>query len=357
MSTISEKSVADALTGIIDSVSGKNVLEAGFVKKIHVNDSTVSCILDVGTANAQDYEPMRVECETILKALNGVDTVHVMLTAERRSSAESDAPATPQAPPAPTPNALPGVKTIIAVASGKGGVGKSTTSVNLALALKNTGLRVGLLDLDIFGPSLPKLFGIEGQRLHLNDDDKIIPADVLGIKAMSIGLLTKKDEAIVWRGPRVMSATNQLLKDVAWGELDVLVLDLPPGTGDVQLSLIQTVPVDGAVIVSTPQDLALIDARKGMQMFEKTNVAVLGIVENMSSFACPKCGEESHIFGHGGAAETAKELGVDFLGEVPLHMDIRALSDAGTPITDIKPDSPQAAAYMAIAAKVKQKIS
>lgn len=357
MSEISENSIADALAAIIDGVSGKNILEAGFVKKIHVDGSTVSCILDVGTANASDYEPMRVDCENALKALKGIETVQVMLTAERPPSSETSAPAASQAPAAPTPNAIPGVKTIIAVASGKGGVGKSTTSVNLALALKNMGLSVGLLDLDIFGPSLPKLIGLEGQRLHLNDDDKIIPAETLGIKAMSIGLLTKNDEAIVWRGPRVMSATNQLLKDVAWGELDILVLDLPPGTGDVQLSLIQTVPVDGAVIVSTPQDLALIDARKGMQMFEKTNVDVLGLVENMSSFTCPKCGEESHIFGHGGAAETAKELGVDFLGEIPLHIDIRALSDAGTPITDIKPDSPQAAAYMAIAAKVKEKIS
>lgn len=357
MSKISKDSVADALTGIIDSASGKNILEAGFVKKIHVDGSTISCILDVGTANAHDYEPMRVECEGALKAIKGVKTAQVMLTAEKQPSNETGAPTAPQAPPAPTPNALPGVKTILAVASGKGGVGKSTTSVNLALALKNMGLRVGLLDLDIFGPSLPKLVGIEDQRPSLNDGGKIIPIETLGLKVMSIGLLTKKDEAIVWRGPRVMGATSQLLKDVVWGELDVLVLDLPPGTGDVQLSLIQTVPVDGAVIVSTPQDLALIDARKGMQMFEKTNVAVLGLVENMSSFSCPKCGEESHIFGHGGAAETAKEFGVDFLGEVPLHMDIRALSDAGTPIIEIKPDSPQAAAYMAIAAKVKEKIS
>ncbi len=357
MTRISKDSVAEVLTGIIDSDSGKNILEAGFVKKIHVDGATISCILDVGTANAREKEPMRAECENALKAIAGVESVQVILTAERQSPSAPAAPAANQPPPAPTPNALPGVKTIIAVASGKGGVGKSTTSVNLALALKNTGLRVGLLDLDIFGPSLPKLVGIEGQRPSLNDNDKIIPIEVLGMKVMSIGLLTKNNEAIVWRGPRVMSATNQLLKDVAWGELDVLVLDLPPGTGDVQLSLIQTVPVNGAVIVSTPQDLALIDARKGMQMFEKTNVRVLGIVENMSSFSCPKCGEVSHIFGHGGAADTAKDLGVDFLGEVPLHMDIRAFSDAGTPIVDRKPDSPQAAAYIAIAAKIKEKIT
>lgn len=360
MSKISKDSVAEALTGIIDSDSGKNILEAGFVKKIHVDGATISCILEVDAENAREKEPMRAECEKVLSAIDGVETANVVLTAERQAPSESAAPTMPaanQPPPAPTPNALPGVKTIIAVASGKGGVGKSTTSVNLALALKNMGLRVGLLDLDIFGPSLPKLVGVEGQRPRLNDNDKIIPIEALGIKVMSIGLLMNNNDPIVWRGPRVMGATNQLLKDVAWGELDVLMLDLPPGTGDVQLSLIQTVPVDGAVIVSTPQDLALIDARKGMLMFDKTNVAVLGIVENMSSFACPKCGEESHIFGHGGAADTAKELGVDFLGEVPLHMDIRALSDAGTPIVDSKPDSPQALAYMAIAEKVKDEIS
>ena len=218
------------------------------------------------------------------------------------------------------------------------------------------GLKVGLLDLDIFGPSLPKLLGIEGESPSLSDNKKIKPIEALGLKVMSIGLLIKNDDPIVWRGPRVMGATSQLLKDVDWGELDVMVLDLPPGTGDVQLSLIQTVPVSGAIIVSTPQDLALIDARKGLMMFEKTNVDVLGIVENMSSFSCPKCGEESHIFGHGGAADTAKDLGVDFLGEVPLHMDIRELSDAGTPIVSIKPDSPQAFAYKAIADKIKEKL-
>lgn len=354
MAKITKSIVENALSSITDPASGKNILAAGFVKNIVIDREIVGCILDLGKNDPRSMEPLRVAAEKAILALDGVEKASVLLTTERDAPKVASQGATP--PPPPKPSALPGVKNIIAVASGKGGVGKSTTSINLALSLKKLGMSVGLLDLDIFGPSLPKLAGIEGKRPDLSEHNKIIPLQALGMKMLSIGLMINTDEPIVWRGPRVMGATQQMLKDAEWGPLDVLVIDLPPGTGDVQLSMVQTVPITGAVIVSTPQDLALIDARKGLRMFNITDIPILGVVENMSTFVCPKCGEESHIFGHGGASETATEMGADFLGEIPLNMDIRALSDAGTPIVDCKPDSPQAASYMAIAEQVKAKL-
>ena len=238
---------------------------------------------------------------------------------------------------------IPGISAIIAVASGKGGVGKSTTALNLALGLRDLGLRVGLLDADIYGPSVPRLTGIR-EKPVLNDDKKMIPIPRFGLAIMSIGFLVEEETAMIWRGPMVMSAITQMLRDVAWGTLDVLVVDMPPGTGDAQLTLAQNVPLKGAVIVSTPQDLALIDARRGLAMFTKVNVPVLGIVENMSYFQCPECGTRSDIFGHGGARHEAERLGVPFLGEIPLHMSIRAMSDAGTPVVDSEPDGSHARA-------------
>ncbi|MHC2790943.1 ATP-binding protein involved in chromosome partitioning [Bradyrhizobium liaoningense] len=250
---------------------------------------------------------------------------------------------------------IPGVAAVIAVASGKGGVGKSTTALNLALGLRDLGLKVGLLDADIYGPSVPRLTGLR-DKPELNDERKMIPLRRFGLAIMSIGFLVEEETAMIWRGPMVMSAVTQMLRDVEWGKLDVLVVDMPPGTGDAQLTLAQNVPLKGAVIVSTPQDLSLIDARRGLAMFKKVNVPVLGIVENMSYFQCPHCGTKSDIFGHGGARHEAEKLKVPFLGEIPLHMAIRATSDAGNPVVDSEPDGPHAAIYRAIAGQVRDQL-
>jgi ATP-binding protein involved in chromosome partitioning len=247
------------------------------------------------------------------------------------------------------------VGAIIAVASGKGGVGKSTTAVNLALGLRDLGLRIGVLDADIYGPSTPKLLGIKG-RPQTRGGTTLIPMDGYGLKVMSIGFLIEEETPMIWRGPMVMSAITQMLRDVAWGTLDILVVDMPPGTGDAQLTLAQNVPLKGAIIISTPQDLSLIDARRGLAMFKKVNVPVLGIVENMSYFQCPHCGTRSDIFGHGGARREAERLGVPFLGEIPLHMSIRVTSDSGTPVVESEPDGPHAAIYRAIGAKVRDQL-
>ncbi|MGV8840105.1 MAG: iron-sulfur cluster carrier protein ApbC, partial [Bauldia sp.] len=258
------------------------------------------------------------------------------------------APQPPRAAPTAGKAGVPGIGAIIAVASGKGGVGKSTTAVNFALALRANGLAVGLLDADVYGPSVPRLLGLTG-RPELLSGRTMKPMEAHGLKAMSMGFLVDEGTPMIWRGPMVISALTQMLREVAWGELDVLVVDMPPGTGDAQLTMAQQVPLAGAVIVSTPQDLALIDARKGLAMFQKVEVPVLGIVENMSTFICPHCGTETQLFGHGGARHEAEALGVPFLGEVPLHIAIRETSDAGTPVVATDPAGPHAAAYRAIA--------
>jgi ATP-binding protein involved in chromosome partitioning len=302
-----------------------------------------------------------------VKELPGVDAVAVTLTADRREvspppGGNGRGARTPTPPPASPvargaaqaarhrTGAIPGVNHIVAVASGKGGVGKSTTAVNFALALQAQGLKVGVLDADIYGPSMPRLLGIFGKPQQLAGD-KLAPMEAYGLKVMSMGFLVDEETPMIWRGPMVMSALSQMLKDVAWGELDVLVVDMPPGTGDAQLTMAQQVPLAGAVIVSTPQDLALIDARKGLNMFRKVDVPVLGIVENMSTFICPHCGSATDIFAHGGAQSEAKRLGVPFLGEVPLTLAIRETSDAGKPVVVSAPSSPAAEAYRGIAAK------
>ncbi|MDD9911116.1 MAG: iron-sulfur cluster carrier protein ApbC [Ahrensia sp.] len=258
--------------------------------------------------------------------------------------------APPQQPAAPTKTGVPGVKSIIAVASGKGGVGKSTTSVNLALALSRLGKSVGLLDADIYGPSMPRMLGLFGKPTA--EGRTLDPMEKFGLKVMSIGFLVEEETPMIWRGPMVISALTQMLREVAWGELDILVVDMPPGTGDAQLTMAQQVPLAGAVIVSTPQDIALIDARKGLNMFKRVEVPILGLIENMSTFICPSCGHRSDIFGHGGAREEAERLATPFLGEIPLHMDIRTNSDRGTPVVDSMPDGPHATAYLDIARKV-----
>ncbi len=301
-----------------------------------VRDGTVAFMIE----GDRSGEPMRLAAETAVRALSGVVQVTAILS--------NEAPAKPAA--VGKGHGLVGIKKIIAVSSGKGGVGKSTVAVNLALALAAQGLQVGLLDADIYGPSVPRLLGLSGKPD--TDGQMLKPKQAFGIKAMSIGLLIEGDTAMIWRGPMATSALQQMMKDVAWGPLDVLMVDMPPGTGDIALSLAQGVPLAGAIVVSTPQDIALIDARKGLAMFRKVNVPIIGLIENMSYFHCPSCGSRADIFGHGGARDTAANLDAPFLGEVPLHISIRETSDAGTPIVASASSAPEAAAFFAIAAQV-----
>jgi len=365
MARVTEDQVLAALKAVHDPDKGQDIVSLGMVSGLVVKDGNVGFAIEVDPQRGPQLEPMRQAAEKAVDALDGVLSVTAVLTAHRpagQGQAPRQAPqggAAPQARPAPAQNTqkalVPGIKSIIAVASGKGGVGKSTTAINLALALKASGLTVGILDADIYGPSLPRMMGISG-RPTTEDGKTLKPLERFGIKCMSIGFLVPEDSPTIWRGPMVMSALEQMLRDVLWGELDVLVVDMPPGTGDAQLTVSQRVPLAGAVIVSTPQDIALLDARKGLNMFRKVDVPVLGIIENMSYFLCPKCGERSDIFGHGGARDEAERIGVDFLGELPLHMDIRETSDAGNPIVVSAPESAHAAAYKAIAEKVWAKI-
>ncbi len=336
-----------------------DIVTLGLVSDIVVNEGKVIFSITVPEGYAGDLAPLREQAEKVVAAIDGVDSVLVALTAEK---AERFDPA--QQPPKlsrkkerdlgpdlrPEPGSIPGVKTVLAVASGKGGVGKSTTAVNLALALQGLGMKVGLLDADVYGPSIPRLLGVNNRPEIV--DDRIKPLQAHGMQVMSMGMLMDEESPVIWRGPMVVSALMQLVREVDWGNLDVLVLDMPPGTGDTQLTMAQQVPLTGAVIVSTPQDLALIDARKGLKMFKNVDVPIFGIVENMSTFICPHCGESSDIFGHGGAEDESHKLQVPFLGAVPLHMDIRKHSDAGTPVVISQPDGPHAAIYRKIALKV-----
>jgi ATP-binding protein involved in chromosome partitioning len=336
------------------------------VSGVVVRDGNVGFALEIDPSEADAKEPLRAACEAAVMALAGVTSVTAVLTAERAtggSPREGAAPAPRGGAPRSQPpqghdsrGGVPGIAAIVAVASGKGGVGKSTTSVNLALALTTLGQRVGLLDADIYGPSQPRMLGITGKP-RSPDGKKLLPMENYGVRVMSMGFLVDEDAPMIWRGPMVQSALQQMLGDVAWGELDVLVVDLPPGTGDAQLTMAQRVPLAGAVIVSTPQDIALLDARKALNMFRKVDVPVFGIVENMSYFLCPSCGHRAEIFSHGGARATAERYGVDFLGEIPLDLVIREHTDAGRPPVVSEPDGPQAAAYVEIARKVIAKLA
>ncbi len=359
--TLTKNQILAALKGVKGPDLSEDIVSLGLVSEVVILKGKVYFAISVDPARARELEGLRQAAETVVKGLPGVEGATVTLTADRAPGKPDSSPvatedrgalpASTQVPAPPPPGGVPGVKDIIAVASGKGGVGKSTTAVNLALALKSRGLNVGVLDADIYGPSMPRLLGIAGQPQPLAGN-KLDPMRRFGLKVMSMGFLVDEETPMIWRGPMVMSALSQMLKDVAWGELDVLVVDMPPGTGDAQLTMAQQVPLAGAVIVSTPQDLALIDARKGLHMFKKVNVPVLGIVENMSTFLCPHCGEPSEIFGHGGARDEAGRLGVPFLGEVPLTMALRESSDEGRPVVATDPDCDVAKTYLDIAASV-----
>jgi ATP-binding protein involved in chromosome partitioning len=364
LAEITESAVRDVLETVIDPASGRSVVALGMVSGIATRGGHVAVTLEVDPARGAALEPLRQACEQAVRAMPGVLSATAVMTAERAA-----APSAPRAAaPAPRPQAhghaapgggridVPGVKHIIAVASGKGGVGKSTTAVNLALGLVANGVTTGLLDADIYGPSMPRMLAVKDKPESL-DGKQLKPIEKYGLRTMSIGYIVNEDTPMIWRGPMVSSALEQMLRDVQWGELDVLVVDMPPGTGDAQLTLAQRVALAGAVIVSTPQDIALVDARKGLSMFRKVAVPVLGIVENMSYFLCPHCGERSEIFGHGGARQEAEKLGVPFLGEIPLHLDIRTTSDSGHPIVVAKPDSPHAQAYKNIAGRVWKQLT
>jgi ATP-binding protein involved in chromosome partitioning len=370
---ISESAVRSVLETVINPVTGRNVVESGMVGGIATRSGHVAVTLTVDPAQGASLEPLRQACEQAVRAMPDVLSATAVMTAERPAAAPPPPPGRAkghdhghshgpagqgkgQAAPGGGRIDVPGVKHIIAVASGKGGVGKSTTAVNLALGLLANGVSTGLLDADIYGPSMPRMLGVK-EKPESADGKMLKPIERYGLRTMSIGYIVNEETPMIWRGPMVSSALEQMLRDVQWGELDVLVVDMPPGTGDAQLTLAQRVALSGAVIVSTPQDIALIDARKGLAMFRKVAVPVLGIVENMSYFLCPKCGERSEIFGHGGARDEAAKLDVPFLGEIPLHLDIRTTSDSGHPIVVAQPDSAHAQAYRNIAGRVWKQLS
>ena len=368
MAEVTKEGVLERLGKVKGPDLASDIVSLGLVENVLVTEGKAIFSIKVPAERAEELEPLRVAAEKAVSGLEGIEKVTAVLTAERKPGAAPvrPAPSISQAGDVPPPMqaqagrgtnpastqkvGVPGIKSIIAVASGKGGVGKSTTTVNLAMGLAAKGLSVGILDADIYGPSMPRMLGITGRP---SAQGKVLsPLEAFGLKVMSMGFLIEEETPMIWRGPMVISALTQMLREVAWGELDVLVVDMPPGTGDAQLTMAQQVPLAGAVIVSTPQDIALIDARKGLNMFRKVEVPILGLIENMSTFICPKCGERSDIFGHGGAREEAERLGVPFLGEVPLHIDIRTNSDGGTPITVSAPESAHAEIYRQIADEV-----
>ena len=360
--SVTKEQVLESLAKVAGP-DGTALPQTGTLSEIVANDGKVFFSISVDASAVKAWESVRKRAEDAVKATPGVQSVMVALTAERKPG-QGAAPARPATAAAGAraraghgeqPIGVPGVAAIIAVASGKGGVGKSTTAVNLALGLRDLGLKVGVLDADIYGPSMPKLLAIR-EKPQTIGGTRLKPITRHGLTVMSIGFLIEEETPMIWRGPMEMSALTQMLREVEWGTLDVMVVDMPPGTGDAQLTMAQQVPLKGAVIVSTPQDLALIDARRGIAMFRRVNVPVLGIVENMSTFICPKCGARSDIFGHGGARHEAERLGVPFLGEVPLEMTIRETSDAGLPVVATQPDGPQAAAYRAIAERVREQL-
>ncbi|MCL5966141.1 MAG: iron-sulfur cluster carrier protein ApbC [Deltaproteobacteria bacterium] len=332
------EAVLAALSKVPDPELGKDLVTLNMIRNVEVAEGRVSLDLVLTTPACPKKAEMKAAVEEAVRAIPGVASVEVRVSSEVRAAKDPMEGRTP----------IPGVRNVIAVASGKGGVGKSTMSVNIAVALAENGARVGLLDADIYGPSVPTLLNLKGHKLH-GEEGLIVPAGTQGVKALSIGFLLEEDTPVIWRGPMLMKALEQFLHGTKWGDLDYLVVDLPPGTGDVQLSLVQQVPVAGAIVVTTPQDLALIDVLKAVRMFEKVGVPVLGVIENMSWFSCPHCAGRSEIFGHGGAKDACRRLGLRFLGEVPLQVELREASDAGIPLVSRHPDSPAARAIVSAA--------
>lgn len=355
MSTVSieRDTITQALKGVTDPVSGSDLMASGVVRALTVDGGTVRFVMEIPPSAAEAYTKVKDEAEAVLKALDGVETVSIVLTGHTEKAPPPDLKPQKAAEPK-GPQKIPGVDRILAIASGKGGVGKSTVSANLACALAQQGRRVGLLDADVYGPSQPRMLGVSG-RPASPDGKIILPMRNHGVTMMSIGLMTNEDQAVVWRGPMLMGALQQMMTQVQWGALDVLIVDLPPGTGDVQMTLSQKFMVDGAVVVSTPQDVALLDARKGIDMFQQLKVPIVGMIENMSTHICSNCGHEEHVFGHGGVATEAAKLGVPLLAEVPLDLQIRLAADGGAPITVSQPDSPQAKAFQDIASALVAK--
>jgi ATP-binding protein involved in chromosome partitioning len=345
MSQLTERAVLDALRPIQDPDFKRSIVDLGFVKNLRIDGGKVSFAIELTTPACPVKERFEGEARTAVEKLDGVTSVEVTMTAQTRGSTHAS-----------RPEGLEDVKNVVAVASGKGGVGKSTVSVNLALALAESGAKVGLLDCDVYGPSIPLMLHISG-RPQVTPDKKIHPLMSYGLKLMSIGFLAGENAPVIWRGPMVHGVIRQFLSDVKWGELDYLILDLPPGTGDAALTICQTAPLAGAVIVTTPQEVALIDARKGLQMFRRVNVPVLGIVENMSYFTCDGCGKRHALFGEGGGERAAKELETDVLGHLPLQPDVVTAGDSGRPTLISSPDSAAAKEFRSIAGLVARKLS
>jgi len=339
--------IIDRIKSIVISIDGhnSNVIDAKLIEDIVVANKKAFISIRADKSNIQKYNQLKIKVERVLENIIDLDSVTVTLTSHDNN---------PLSKNQSTKSSIKGIDSIsniIAVASGKGGVGKSTTSINLALAIKNLGYNVGILDADIYGPSIPKLIG-ENKKPNVSDQGKILPIKKFNISIMSIGFLVSEETPMIWRGPMVISAINQMLNDVDWGVLDFLIVDMPPGTGDVQLTMAQKVPMSGAIIISTPQDLALIDAKKGLEMFKKVNVPIIGIIENMSTFICPHCNEETYIFGKKGAELEAKRQNVDFLGGIPLEVAIRETSDDGEPIVSCHPEANVSKSFLSIARKI-----
>jgi ATP-binding protein involved in chromosome partitioning len=361
MAQVTERHILDALKKVVDPDRGADIVSLSMVNGVIIKEGNVGFAIEVDPKRGPQLEPMRKQAENAVADVPGVLSVTAVLTADRAAAETSKEEPTRStqnqaAPDRPASLAPPGVKHIVAIASGKGGVGKSTTAANIALGLAVRGLRVGMLDADIYGPSQPRMLGVSGKP-ETNQNNKLEPLVSNDVKVMSIGLLVPEDTPMIWRGPMVNSALQQMLRDVEWGDLDIMIVDMPPGTGDAQLTMAQQVPLAGAVIVSTPQDIALLDARKGLSMFRKVDVPVLGFIENMSYYICPKCGDRADIFSHGGARTEAEKLETEFLGEIPLDIAIRETSDSGQPIVIDQPDSPHAAAYLEIADRIWAKLS
>jgi ATP-binding protein involved in chromosome partitioning len=345
--TVTREDILEQLRGVKDPVSGKDIVTAGMVKGLNVEGDQVRFVIEIDPARAKEMEPVCEAAEQAAKSVEGVSAVSAVLTAHANPKAPPDLKTKAKSAPS-GPQKIAGIDRIIAIASGKGGVGKSTVSSNLAVALAAEGRRVGLLDADVFGPSQPRMLGVSG-RPASPDGKTILPLRNHGVTMMSIGLMIREDEAVVWRGPMLMGALQQMLNQVQWGALDVLIVDLPPGTGDVQMTLAQKAEVTGAIIVSTPQDVALIDARKAIDMFNKLHTPILGMIENMSTHICSNCGHEEEIFGHGGVAKEAEKWGVPLMAELPLHVDVRIASDSGAPIVASDPESAAAQAFRKLA--------